>query len=93
MIQIPGGAPLGNKNGAKSRIFEQAFVRAIKQRDIEAGDGETLRKIADKLIDLALAGDIPAFKEARDTVDGKPAQQLIHSGDEDAPLKIVHESK
>lgn len=71
-----GGAPLGNKNAAKSRLFEQAFIRAIKQRDLESGDGETLRKIADKLIDMALAGEVAAFREARDTIDGKPAQQI-----------------
>lgn len=82
-----GGAPLGNKNAAKSRLFEQAFIRALKQRDIEAGDGETLRKIADKMIDLALAGEVPAFREARDTLDGRPAQTI--QGPDGGPLVII----
>jgi hypothetical protein len=78
-----GGQP-GNKNAAKSRIFEQAIVRALKQRDLEAGDGETIRKIADKLIDLALDGQVKAFAEMRDTVDGRPTQTI--AGDPDNPL-------
>ncbi len=37
--------------------------------------------------------DIQAMKEVGDRIDGKPAQQTIISGDEDAPLvtKIVRE--
>ncbi len=90
---MPGGAPLGNKNAAKSRLFEQAIIRALKQRDLETGDGETLRRIADKLIDLALAGEVAHTREIADRLDGKASQQLQLSGDENAPLKIVHESK
>lgn len=81
------GAPVGNQNAAKSRLFEQAFIRAIKQRDLKEGDGETLRKIADKLIDLALEGNVPSFKEMRDTVDGKPVQALEHSGPDGGPVE------
>lgn len=77
---MPGGAPEGNQNARKSRLFEQAFIRAIKQRDLDSGDGETLRKIAERMLDLALSGDVSAFRESRDTVDGKPAQALEHSG-------------
>ena len=87
---MPGGAPIGNQNARKSRLFEQAFIRAIKERDLEAGDGTTLRRIAEKLIDMALAGDVNAFKEARDTVDGRPPQAVQLSGDADAPLTINH---
>lgn len=83
---MAGGAPLGNKNAAKSRVFEQAFIRALKQRDIEAGDGETVRKICETMIDLALAGKVEAFKEMRDTVDGKPTQVI--AGDADNPLAV-----
>jgi len=68
-------APEGNRNAAKSRLFEQALVRAIKQRDIKAGDGETLRKAVEALIDKAAEGDMAAIRELRDTLDGKPRQQ------------------
>ena len=90
---MPGGAPLGNQNAKRSRLFEQAFIRALKQRDLSAEDGETIRKIADKMIDLALAGDVAAFREARDTVDGKPAQQLNIAGHDGGAFKIAREDE
>jgi hypothetical protein len=74
------GAPLGNTNARKSRMFEQALVRAIKQRDIKDGEGETLRKIAEALLDKAIAQDLTAIKETRDTLDGKPMQAVEASG-------------
>ena len=90
---MPAGAPLGNQNAKKGRLFEQAFIRAIKQRDLDAGDGETLRKIADKMLDLALGGDVSSFREARDTVDGKPAQSVTLAGDPENPVvtKVIRE--
>ena len=70
------GAPIGNTNGRKARLFEQALTREIKQRDLRDGDGETLRKVAGALVDKALAGDLNAARDLRDTLDGKPAQTL-----------------
>jgi hypothetical protein len=84
--QLPVGAPIGDKNAAKIRLFDDAFRRALKQRDLNHEDGATLRKIADKIIDLALAGDVSAFREARDTVDGKPAQAI--TGADGGPLQV-----
>ena len=84
---MPAGAPIGNKNGAKARLVEQALIRAIKQRDLVAGDGETLRAIAEAQIDRALKGDPLGFDRVADRLDGKPAQQVQLSGDPDAPLR------
>ena len=90
---MPAGAPFGNKNGAKARLVEQALIREIKQRDLKDGDGETLRRIVAAQVDRALQGDPIGFDRVADRLDGKPAQQVQLSGDADAPLKIVHESK
>lgn len=77
---MPAGAPLGNQNGLKqNRLWSETIRRAVTQ-----ADGEKLRKIADKLIDLAAEGDIQAMKEIGDRLDGKAAQTI--SGDPDAPL-------
>jgi len=81
------GAPTGNQNAKKSRLFEQALIREIKQRDLKEGEGETMRKIASVWIDKAQAGDAMIGKELRDTLDGKPAQTI--AGDPDAPLQTV----
>lgn len=73
-------APAGNSNAAKSRLFEQAVIREIKQRDIKDGEGETLRKIAARMVDAAMNGDAQTIRDLRDTLDGKPKQQTELTG-------------
>lgn len=86
---MPAGAPLGNQNATKQhRIWAETIRRAVVQND-----AEKLRSLAEKLIGLAADGDVAALRELGDRLDGKPAQQVQLSGDDDAPLKIVHESK
>lgn len=87
--QAGRSGPPGNQNGAKSRLFEQAFIRELKLRDIEAGDGETLRKIVGKILDNALDGDVISFREARDTVDGKPHQSVDATIDANVTVNVV----
>lgn len=81
------GNPEGGKIHKQKRFFN-ALDRAIEQED-----AKRLRAAAEKLLDLAAAGESWAVQMLADRLDGKPAQQLVHSGDEDAPLKIIHESK
>jgi hypothetical protein len=81
------GAPAGNQNASKSRMFEQALIREIKQRDLKEGEGEALRKIVANLLDRA-AEDVGAAKEVRDTLDGKPRQQIEATGEGGGPLII-----
>lgn len=78
------GAPVGNKNAAKSRVFSDALRRAIAQ-----DDGERIRKAAETMLDLAASGEPWAVKEVFDRLEGKAAQAVTISGDEDNPL--VHE--
>lgn len=87
------GAPVGNKNASKSRLIEQALLREIKQRDLKDGDGETLRKIAAAQIDRALAGDPLGYDRVADRLDGKPAQQLQHTGADDGPVLVKIDAK
>jgi len=71
------GAPLGNKNGLRWGMFAGALVREIKHRDAKAGeDGRTMRTIADKVLSLAADGDKDALVMVRDSLDGKPRQQV-----------------
>ena len=76
------GAPKGNKNASKqNRLWGDAIKRAIAQHN-----GERLRKIAEKLLDEAEAGNIQAIKELGDRLDGRSAQQVVLSGDPDTPI-------
>ncbi len=47
-----------------------------------------LRKIAEKLVENAMDGDIQAIKEVADRLDGKASQAII--GDEESPVSVVH---
>jgi hypothetical protein len=78
----------GNPNGArKSKRYEQALLKelaALGDGEIEAG----LRKIAKLHVAEAAKGDLAAMESLANRIDGKPAQQLIHSGDSENPLHM-----
>lgn len=76
-----GGQP-GNDNAAKNKPWRDALNRAIAQ-----GDPNRLRSIADKLIDMAAAGEIQAIKELGDRLDGKSTQNI--GAEEGTVYKIV----
>ena len=73
-----GGAPVGNKNATKNKIWSDAVRKAITQ-------GENINLLAAALVEKALAGDISALKEIGDRLEGKPTQQIDqtteHSGE------------
>ena len=66
------GAPQGNTNSNRNnRLWADTIKRACIQ-----GDGDQLRKIAEKLIEKAIEGDIQAIKELGDRIDGKAMQAV-----------------
>jgi hypothetical protein len=81
-------APVGNQNAVRARRWREAIMRALARKcgSVEQG----LDAAADKLACLAIDdGDKWALEEIGDRVDGKPAQALIHQGDEDGgPVKV-----
>lgn len=78
------GAPRGNQNSTRDkRAWTNAIRRAVAQRD-----GDALRKLADKLFDMALEGDLQAMKEIGDRLEGKPVQATEISGPEGGPVEV-----
>jgi len=80
------GAPLGNQNGKKGKLFYNQLRIALVQED-----SRKLRTIAQKLVDAAEQGEPWAIKEVIDRVDGKAVQATEISGvDGDAvELKLI----
>lgn len=76
------GAPVGNLNAAKEKRWFDALDRAIKQ-----DEGKRLRAAAEKLLDLAAAGEPWAVREMGDRLDGKPKQQTEISGPDGGPVE------
>jgi len=78
------GAPIGNQN-ARKRHFSQA-VESVLMMDDERTKRKRLYNIAHKLVEKAEEGDMSAIKEVADRTDGKSAQSVTLSGDEENPL-------
>lgn len=79
-----GGAPTGNQNGKKGKLFYDALRLALVQED-----RKSLRKITDKLIKAAEEGDAWAVKEIMDRMDGKPVNTTELSNTEGNVFKMV----
>lgn len=79
------GAPFGNQNAVKkNRIFANTLRRVLVQGETEIEPGMSrLKKICIAAIEKAENGDIPAFREIRDTLDGRPAQSINVGGQDD----------
>ena len=79
-----GGAPVGNQNSKKGKLFYDALRIALVQED-----RKKLRKITDKLVQAAEEGEPWAVKEIMDRMDGKPVNTTELSGVEGDALKLV----
>lgn len=83
-------APTGNSNAAKGRLWHDAIKRAVARKyngDLSHG----LDALAEKLVEAVASGELQALKEFGDRIDGKAAQAVTLSGDEDNPLRTVSE--
>lgn len=80
------GAPLGNNNAGKAKIWEQAIKRALARR-IKGSVDDGLNDLADKLVEAAAAGDPWALKEIGDRLDGKPVQGI--AGPNGEPFTLI----
>ena len=80
---MSGGAPIGNQNAAKAKVWSAAIKRALERRIPLDQLIKVIDELADKLIDLCAAGDLPALKELGDRLEGKVTQ--VVAGDADLP--------
>ncbi len=64
-----------SKGGKPDKLMRDAIIIALK-RAADEGKGTKLTKVAEKLVDNALAGDMQAIKEVNDRVDGRAPQSV-----------------
>jgi len=74
------GNTLGQGNRKKMLVTEHI------QRAIVQDDAKRLRQGIEIVLDQAATGDLQALTYIRDTIQGKPAQAVTVSGDDDAPI-------
>jgi len=65
---MPVGAPIGNKNGSKSRMFSDRLRMVLTQ------EPHRLKTIAEQLVSKAEEGEPWAIKELMDRLEGKAHQ-------------------
>ena len=63
------GAPFGNNNATKNKLWSDTLRRAIAQ-----DRGDRVRQAAERLLDEAAKGEQWAIKELADRLDGKSVQ-------------------
>ena len=69
----------GNPKGRPpDKLFRDMLVLALN--DAKAKKPK-LRRIAEKLVNKAVGGDMAAIKEVADRLDGKPSQIIMGSGE------------
>jgi len=83
---------MARTKGATSDKFWSDAVRLAVYREAADDEGQMRKRIniiADKLCRMAMEGDMAAVKEIGERLDGKAAQQQIHSGDPENPVEMV----
>lgn len=78
----------GNPEGRPKRPFKAALERALKR--MQSGDDPAaLEKLATKLVEKGLEGDLQSIKEVADRMDGKAAQVIVGDDEADA-IRVEH---
>ncbi len=74
--KVPGGGK------GQEKMWRESVHRAVKRRS-DGDDKKALERLAQKLVERGLEGNIAALREIGDRLDGKPTQavNLAQAGD------------
>jgi len=81
------GAPIGNNNATKNKLWSDTLRRAIAQ-----DRSDRVRQAAERLLDEAAKGEQWAIKELADRLDGKALQANTIEGIGDLPIQSIEVS-
>lgn len=74
------GAPKGNQNAAKAKVWTAAIERALERYKPADERIKAIDELADKLLGLCRNGDLAALQELGNRLEGKPAQPVTGEG-------------
>jgi ribosomal protein L17 len=77
-----------SRGGKPDKLWTDA-LRIVVNEVAEDGDKKKLRRMAEKIVDLALAGDMQAIKEIGDRLEGKPTQRVEATGEDGGPIEYA----
>ena len=78
------GAPFGNTNAIKNKLWSDTLRRAIAQ-----DRGDRVRQAAERLLDEAAKGEPWAIKELADRLDGRSVQSNSFEADGGTVTELV----
>ena len=78
------GAPFGNTNAIKNKLWSDTLRRAIAQ-----DSGDRVRQAAERLLDEAAKGEPWAIKELADRLDGRSVQANSFESDGGTVTELV----
>jgi hypothetical protein len=79
------GAPFGNSNATKNKLWSDTLRRAIAQ-----DRGDRVRQAAERLLDEAAKGEPWAIKELADRLDGRSVQSnMLTANGENQITEII----
>jgi hypothetical protein len=81
---IMAGAPFGNNNAIKNKLWSDTLRRAIAQ-----DRGDRVRQAAERLLDEAAKGEPWAIKELADRLDGRSVQANSFEADGGTVTELV----
>lgn len=89
MANGKGGAPLGNTNGARAKLFSMALRRLIAHDAADLPEGKRrITRAAAKLLNTAANGEEWAIKELANRIDGKSIQGVELAGPDGQGLNM-----
>lgn len=87
-----GGAPKGNQNATKGRLWRDALNLELIKLVVDGKPAGSvtagLQAIARRVVTDALAGDYQAITEIANRQDGKAAQAVHVSGEDGGPVNV-----
>jgi hypothetical protein len=84
---MAGVAGRSGTNKGKDKPWREALELAVHEECVVTKKRK-LRRIAEAVVDAAIAGDMTAAKEIGDRLDGKPRQETELTGSEGGPILI-----